>query len=405
MTALLERVFYPALALLWMMFTLSSQWPPSLSGSDLLYAAGRAVAEGRPEEMFAAQIETLAVYAPLWGYLLAPLSGIVSAASFAKALFLVQMGLLAGAVGLAWRLVRPPRLSFQTWCALSFLTLATSQAAIGALAQNSPQITGLFLVLLAFERYRTGRFALSGALLALATLFTLAPLLFALVFVLDRNKRAVAGFLSAVALIWGLGGLVAGAALHQTYFALLGGLDSLVILHGQNHAPEMILYHLAQQLGGAQAAALAQAGASPLTVAEPLWLASLMALAKLAAIGALVLMRPRLTPGTAMPVLLMALSLIASLFGPVSWSESFLMALLLLPALLHIMSRRRAWAWIIALLTSQSMATYTALESAQMPGLWLALLGAGGFLALLLAVQLAVLRAVRFEPQVPAAFR
>lgn len=423
----MQRLAYPLLASFW-----AAIFIPLVIGSpsvDLtaLYVAGYAVSQGLPEAIYAVHPDFLSpeapavlaqlkseiglkghptvpyIYPPLWAWLVAPVVELVSHGVFVKAAMLAHIAMLAASVGLTWNIMRPPHLKFANWLVLGFATLSLSAPAYQALLQNQPQIATLFLVVLAFERYRAGRFIMAGVVLAVATALKLSPLFLALIFVLDRNWRSTAAFALTGAALGLLSLSLAGWELHARFLSLLSKIDSLTILEKTNYAPELLLYQLSSLATGIDNTGWNMG--QTVTAPEPLWLSTLMGAAMLAALAALILMRPRLVPGTAAPVLLLGISLATALFGPISWAHYFLMPLLLLPTVFHLFSPRSAWKIIIAVLALQSLPAYTIYANLSAPLYVTTLMGVLTYVGLLALLAAAVFRAVRFEPEVPLHYR
>lgn len=405
----MQRLVYPICALIFSgVFSVMFFGVPS---GDLmaLYMAGTAVSAGLPDALYALPLDGLNdaarapfLYPPIWAWLIAPVTQAVSFEAFANTLLVLQVVMLAVSVGLAWKVVRPPHMELAHFVLVSFAMLAVSAPVFQALGANQPQIISLFLVLLAFERYRAQNFAMAGVILAVAAAFKLAPLFLVLIFLLERNWRAAGAFLATGAALAAMSVALAGWALHARFLERFSFIDNQIILDTTNYAPEVLLYQL-QALASGQATGWSLS--ETLTVAEPFWLSTLMAALMLAALAALILMRPRLIPGTAVPVLLMGFALATALFGPASWGFYFVLPTLLLPTLFHILPRLTAWRWIIALGLLQSFPAYLIYFEMSAALYVTTLMGVLCFGGLLLALVLSVFRAVRFEPDVPLHFR
>jgi len=404
----MKRFAYPVCALIFAgLFTpvfINSASPDLLA----LFLAGKAVSAGLPETIYPVGPDILSteapyVYPPLWAWLIAPFTRLVSFDTFAKTILVLHVAMLCTSVGLAWKVVRPPHMKLEHFVLVSFALLAVSAPLFRALGQNQPQILTLFLVLLAFERYRAGSFAMAGMILAVAAAFKLSPLFLVLIFVLERNARATGAFVATGLALAALSLALAGWAQHARFLELVSQIDNLIILDNTNYAPELLLYQLQALIGGTDSSGwnMAQTATAP----EPFWLSTLMAALMLAALAALILMRPRLVPGTAVPVLLMGFTLATALFGPASWGHYFVLPLLLLPTLFHILPRLAAWRWIIALGILQSFPAYLVYFAMSETLYVTTLMGVLCFGGLLFALVASVFRAVRFEPEVPLHFR
>ncbi len=423
----MQRLAYPIFALIFAGIFIPQYINSPSIDLTALYVAGYAVAKGMPEAIYAvhpdflnyeapavlqqlkaemglAEHQTVPyIYPPLWAWLMAPIVGAVSHAAFIKVVLAVHVAMLTASVGLSWHIVRPNKLKFEHWVILGFAILALSAPAYQAMFQNQPQITTMFLVLLAFERYRSGAFAMAGTILAIAAAFKLSPVFLVLIFLLERNLRATVAFAATGAAL-GLASLaVAGVDLHLKFLKLLGRIDELTILDKTNYSPELLVFQLKGLITGDDPSSWNMAQAT--TWPEPYWLSVLMAALMLAVLAALILMRPRLVPGTAVPVLLLGFTLASALFGPISWAHYFILPLLLLPTMFHIVSPRSAWMIIITMLVLQSFPAYIVYYKLSTAFYVTTLMGVLCYLGLLIVLIGSVFRAVRFEPEVPLHFR
>ena len=404
----MQRLAYPVCALLFAGLFLSMFLNTASPDLSALFQAGHAVSTGQSSTIYALgsdplKAEALYVYPPLWAWLIAPLTQQVSFEAFSKAMFYAHVTMLCASVGLAWKVVCPPHMKSEHFIFVSFALLALSAPVFQALGQNQPQILTLFLVLLAFERYRAGSFAMAGMILAVAAAFKLSPLFLVLIFILERNGRATIAFVATGLSLALMSLALAGWPMHLRFLELIAEIDNVIILSNTNYAPELLLYQLQAFASGAEASSwsMSQTMATP----EPFWLSVFMAALMLSALTALILMRPRLIAGTAVPVLLMGFALATALFGPASWGHYFVLPLLLLPTLFHILPRLTAWRWIIALGLLQSFPAYLIYFEMSEALYVTTLMGVLCFGGLLLALVSSVFRAVRFEPDVPMHFR
>jgi alpha-1,2-mannosyltransferase len=152
-------------------------------------------------------------------------------------MFYAHVTMLCASVGLAWKVVRPPHMKFEHFIFVSFALLALSAPVFQALGQNQPQILTLFLVLLAFERYRAGSFAMAGMILAVAAAFKLSPLFLVLIFILERNGRATVAFVATGLSLALMSLALAGWPMHLRFLELIGEIDNVIILSNTNYAP------------------------------------------------------------------------------------------------------------------------------------------------------------------------
>jgi hypothetical protein len=347
----------------WAVLTVMGHWNLWMPDLSAVYMAARLYAEGQagliyaaPEGFFGGSPDAWAdtllalgvadqdafpyVYPPLWAALLAPLAGTLGPYAFFNLVTTVQVPLIALSSVLAWRILRPTALPFWQWSVVTVILLKSSVIAWFALILMQPQITVIFLILLAFERYRAGAFVLAGAVLGLAAMLKLAPAGLVLIFVLDRRRCALAGFAGACALI-GLAGLaVAGPALHLEFLHSLGRIGAGLFITPVNFSVPALIHG-----AGALTGLLPPLGPAPHNIripAVPLAVGVISKLLLLGGIALLIRATARLPDATRLPIRLFTLSLLLNLFGPVAWAHYFLLQLLLLPGLFGLLPARRA---------------------------------------------------------------
>lgn len=263
------------------------------------------------------------LYPPLWAALIAPLTRSIDIQTFMDGAFTANIVMLLLTSLFAFRLAKPSGLSVLTWFAISILIGAVSVPVLVALLQNQPQILVTFLTVLAFERLRAGASGLSGALLALAAALKLAPVIFALIFILRRDWRACVAFLVCGGILGGLSILVAGWPLHVEYLAQLSEISGRTILSNVNYSLQSVLFEATRTL-------------PPLPIlanypTEP-WI-GFMAKIVFGLMLLATILWCRGGSHEALPRQLTALSIALFLCAPLSWAHYFLLPLSLLPML------------------------------------------------------------------------
>ncbi|WP_137701525.1 glycosyltransferase family 87 protein [Marimonas lutisalis] len=328
--------------------------PPDVFGPDqpALWAQAWTAAGGPADFLFTAY-----VYPPIWAALLAPVTHGTDPMAFFHAVFLWHIAAALLAAWLGWHLSHRTPLS-PGWALALLAILGAGTPALNTFMLNQPQITILAMVLLAFVLVHRGHDLSGGAVLGLAAAIKLSPILFALLFVLNRRWRAlgaalvVSGGLALASL------LVAGWPLHATFLDRLSQIDAMVVQTRVNFSLETLLYQVSEILNGHPV--VEGRKGMVFTATAPTWINLLISAAFLAALAALWLTTRRMPDATRLPVQLIALSLITALFGPLSWAHYFLLPLLLLPALFTIMPTSRAWGWSIAFIATTSFPLFMA---------------------------------------------
>lgn len=356
-----DRVLTALLLLGWLAYSAFACFSPASSDLAALYMAGHFWAVGQPGLVYAQAPEFFGatppqwaaaqdalglagpaypyIYPPLWLPLLAPLSEALAPARFFWLAHLLQSLALAAALPLAWRVMRPTdaRPALPCWqhvlgaIALMLLTVPYAYAA----DLNQPQILVSVLVILAFERYRAGAAVTAGIVLALASAMKLSPALFALIFLLDRNRPALLAFAMSGAAL-GLASLaLPGPAMTADFLEALRRFGDISLVSLSNISLRSVLLCLEalwrQGPAGLPAVNTADPGA-------PRWITTALQLAMLLAVLLLFLARRRPAGGSAdwrtdLGPQLIYLSLVATLLGPVGWLHYLLVPLLLLPGL------------------------------------------------------------------------
>ncbi len=357
-----DRTLSVTLLALWSIAVIALRWGDWAEDLSALYIAGWLWQNGEPGLIYAAPpgffggvaeswqpaMERLGigervsfpyVYPPLWAALIAPLTTVVSPQGFADAATLVQVPLLAGSVHLAGRLLKPAHWSVTVWTLTGLAMLTLSIQSYHAIWHNQPTITVTFLVLLAFHCLGSGRPCAAGTALALAVAIKVTPAAFALIFLVDRQYRALAAF-AVVGAALGLFSLaLAGLPAHLEFLQAVREVKANVLLVAVNTSVLPALLTLAMALGLTEPIPTHL----PTFVIRdfPGWIAPLLTLTAAAIVAAFLhRLRPwqqRIRLGFG----LLAMAIILPLFGPLGWQHYYLMPMLLLPGLAGLVPMRR----------------------------------------------------------------
>lgn len=330
------------------------------------------------------------VYPPVWAVLAAPLTEILGVKGFSNALLLVQVPMLAASVLLAARLARPKEMSLAGWVVIGTLILLLSVQTHLALWQNQPTIMVTFLVLLSFVCLDAERPVAAGAVLALAAAVKLTPAAFALIFLIDRQYRALAVFALSGAALGFLSLVLAGIDLHLTFLATAHAIREQALLNAVNVSLLPALLALGSALGLRPPVDTT----SSIVVLSPIpgWLQAGISLTGMIAIAALLVML-RNQPGPLRRLVgLMAVSIILALFGPLGWLHYYLLPLLLLPGIFGLMSRRAATLCTLGIAVVSLRPLFSQIHWLPWPVANYLWLSATAWLALLAALHLSVYR-------------
>lgn len=173
------------------------------------------------------------LYPPLWAYLLAPLTKLVSFDAFSAAIFVLNVAALIALPQLLARLALgapPSRKLALGWAAGAFATLVAVPGLLMALFQGQPQILVAALTVLGLERAQNGRPVLGGLALGLAIALKLAPLPLALVWLIAGQRRAGIAALGLATALGLLSIAFAGWPLHAAFLAQLRVIEHSLLL-------------------------------------------------------------------------------------------------------------------------------------------------------------------------------
>ena len=411
-----DRMVAVLMLALWAAVTILQQWNQWAEDLSAVYLAGWLWQHGQEALIYDAPpaffggvadswlpaMETLGiaqktsyayVYPPIWAALLAPVTDWLSPQGFANMATLLQVPLLAVSVWLAGRLIKPDTMPWWLWSGIGIVTLSLTIQPVLAIWHNQPTITVGFLILLAFDRLEAGRPVAAGALLALAAAIKLTPAAFALIFLLDRQYRAIASF----AVLGGALGLLsialAGWPAHAAF------LDSIALVKGVSFLSKFNTSLMPAFLAvGSLAGWLSMPDkelAQVIYQSFPAWVSPAISFAALVLILTFGRALAPLAGRSRRTIALFALSVILPLFGPLGWLHYYILPMLLLPGLFGLLPSRTA-SLLIALVGIPSL-TFVFGQSGALPWpianyTW-AMCAAWG--AILVGLYAAALRAAR----------
>ena len=279
------------------------------------------------------------VYPPIWAALAAPLAHAVDPITFFNIFLVAHILMMSAAVFLSYRIAKPS-FPLAWWAGGAFLLLFGSLPSVHALMMNQPQITVVFLAILAMERVVAGKSIQAGAALGLAAAIKLTPIFLVLVFLLRCDWRAIIAF----ALTSGSLGLasfaIAGPELHWIFLEKLGIISDQIAVIKVNYAVENLVYQVGTLLSGHQIGS--EFPITQFPIAEPGWVSVVTRAAFVAVLALIVTVSLRLDRDDQMRIAPVALMLAASMFGPLAWAHHYLFAILLLPTLFVIYPLRPA---------------------------------------------------------------
>ncbi|RYG91144.1 DUF2029 domain-containing protein [Loktanella sp. IMCC34160] len=331
-------------AVIWVTFR--GSWPPDLSAvyfgalsyaegdHHLIYLSPEMFFGGSASDAWSARAAALGpegalalpyVYAPIWAAVLAPVAAHLDPVRFFDVALLVHAVLCAAGVGLAYR-IAGPSMSLTRWSLLSFGVLLVASPVFISFWLNQPQIFVTFLILLAFERYKSGALIAAGIILGFAAALKLAPAALALIFVLDRAWKPLCVSVGTGLALLGISLLVAGPDLHYAFLLQLQKAGNFLIVTPLNYGAEALF----PAVGG-------MFDQPPLSLSETAGYAIYASSAWVGVAGLvcyLIVAGMLFVAGGSLVARLMALWAALILFGPLGWSHYLIGPLLLLPAFL-----------------------------------------------------------------------
>ena len=333
-----------------------NHWAPDLGA---VYYAGRFFAAGQLDQVFAApdmffgkqnapawvammqadgvqpdQFTFPFVYPPLWAAIVSPLAHATTPLGFFNVMLVLHILLTCGSFLLAHRLAAPSMrpLIFIAGTLLVFRYTLPGQL---AMFHNQPQFVVTFLILLAFERYVRGASVIAGIALGLAAAIKISPVLLALIFLMDRDWRAImaTGLTGAATVALSL--LLAGPELHLEFIAQIQKISSLVALMHINYTLELALFEIGANLGWIEHTFLRDADGilSSDKALEPGWIGILTKLALIGGLVAVIRSTRRLDFARRTLARLVGIYIVTALAAPLAWSHHFMLIMMLLPGL------------------------------------------------------------------------
>lgn len=394
----------------WCLYEILGVWnhfPPDLSA---LYMAGYLISENRADLLYAAPqgffggtpdawVEPMAsiglagqdvlpyIYPPLWAHLLAGPTSVLTPTAFFNFAATVQIPLIAISVILAWRIAADVAIPLWVWILTSIALLATSVISNVAIVQIQPQITVIFLTLLAFDRYRAGQPVVAGATLALAAALKLVPAGFILIFILDRNWRALAAFAAFGSALAFVSLIVAGPALHWEFLHAIGQFSAVVFITSINYSVNVALESVASLLGLVPQIEFAQRNIR--LDGGHLVLGLLGKAMMIAGLVWLIRGTHALDYSARLAARIAGISLLLNMFGPIGWVHYYLLPLLFLPLTVTLLSLKRGIALILAIAVLTSRPAFHDIRNAYAGDLPVALVGLVAMVLFFLALAAA----------------
>ena len=224
--------------------------------SDLMatWLAGKFLAAGLPDQVYPAVTEMFQMYppdqwrpfmvreyqyeGPVFPYLYPPIwakfAEIFANVNFwrlSAVVLAINCALLMATILLAYRATRST-LNPALFMGLALFFLLSTYIGTVALEENQPQIFVSFLLVLTIERIRNNAPMVAGCALAIAAAIKIYPVIFALLLLFGRERRAFASFVVFGAALGLASLLLAGWPLHETFLELTRLISASVLVAG-----------------------------------------------------------------------------------------------------------------------------------------------------------------------------
>ncbi|MGJ8583570.1 MAG: glycosyltransferase family 87 protein [Marinosulfonomonas sp.] len=280
------------------------------------------------------------VYPPLWAAVLSPMASQIGPMQFFNIALLVQAILLAASIILAYRIVKPPRMSLGIWYLLSFAIVILTSPFLLASWLNQPQLTLVFLVLLAFERYRAGASVTARIVLAFAASIKITPVLLGLIFLMDRDWKAATSACITGVLLLMTSLALAGPELHLAFVEQLGRANKNLIITPLNHSFEALAYQWIDIID--RRLTPPQEYEEFVIVSTTEWVRWVSRIAMISAIALLLYRSKNMRASDALYGRLLGIICATTFFLPLAWTHYLMVPMLLLPGLYTFMPFARA---------------------------------------------------------------
>lgn len=269
------------------------------------------------------------LYPPWAAAVMAPVTKIITPQAAMNVLLVCNIALLYGSSFLAWRLMGRGRVGLSHWMLISLPVLAVTVQANFALVLGQIQLLVFFLCLLAVERYRSGA-EMSGALwLALAACLKITPAAFAILFVWNRNWKALIAFTVASLGGLGLSILWTGWPLHEVFFDRMSTLNGLLLMSNVGVPWDAVIYQLVDLIRGTAPIY----DSAEHVVPRPIWLELVVKSIFVAGLVVIWWRTRRMAQPDRVVAQFYALALLVPLAAPLAWVHYFMLPAYMLPVL------------------------------------------------------------------------
>ena len=294
------------------------------------------------------------VYPPLVAAVFAPLTQTIGAVEFIEIGVAVELLCLCLSVLLA-RSLAANRLPAAHW-ALASLTIGLPTKAVqNAFFHAQPQIIIIAMILLAFALYRKGWDVPAGLVLVIAGSIKLAPLFLGIVFLADRRWRAAAATALGAAAFAVVGTAVTGPEMQLAFFAQIGRAGELNLLTPLSYSAAGLLTAAWGIVSGTPAELLNDKSFGRMEAVA--WITGLSYLLLFCG-SLLILAKTRnLAFAVALPLRLIGIWSLLSVFGPLGWAHYAVGPIFLLPTVLCLYSRRQALLLLMPIVVGLSLPT------------------------------------------------
>ncbi|MEE9427591.1 MAG: glycosyltransferase family 87 protein [Paracoccaceae bacterium] len=342
----------------------SFYWFFPTHSADLMatWLAGNFLAAGQPDQVYPTLTEYFQMYppdqwrpfmaqeykyeGPMFPYLYPPLwaklAGWFVNINFwrlSAVALVINSALLMATILLAYRATRTA-LNPALYVGMALFFLLSNFIGTVALVENQPQIFVSFLLVLTMERIRNNAPISAGAALAIAAAIKIYPVIFALLLIFGRERKAFASFVVFGAALGLLSLMWAGWPLHKTFLELTRLISASVLVASISFNFDAVIGqvffadHLVW-LPGLEAPTPASPSPGWYSMARPDIWRILSTFALLVAIALLSRVASRVDRSTFASVLWPLAMMVVALFSPIAWSIYYIPAACFAPVLIE----------------------------------------------------------------------
>jgi hypothetical protein len=268
-----DAFFCVVLILAFFAYTLSDLWGNWATDFSAYYYAGHFWGTGQLDQIYAGTEQVIGpqmplewtfavvedgyageqtypfIYPPWVAVLMTPFTN-MDPMILMNGVLVLNCSLMIASMWLAYRFMQPHTVSPVIWTLYSVLLFAISFTSTIALYLGQIQILVFFCCMLAFERLRYGAHWSAGMALAVAACLKVTPGALILIFIWNRNWRALGGFIVVSAAILAFSYGYMGVTIHAEFLTTLHKLEEQLFIAGMGFSVEGFIFDLVHTIKG-----------------------------------------------------------------------------------------------------------------------------------------------------------